>query len=92
MIYLSQLLSPKELTSTIHNYQVGLELIDFSVGMNLDCMSKYLEYWRSVLSQLQNPALTLHGPFLDLNPIDVYKRQLYLLTFYGLVNKNSQEI
>lgn len=69
MIYLSQLLSPKELTPVIHNYQVGLELIDFSVGMNLDCMSEYLEYWRSILSQLQNPALTLHGPFLDLNPM-----------------------
>lgn len=68
MIYYSQLLPDEELSLLLSQYPAGLELIDFSVGMNLDHLSPLLKSWQKRLEALGSPALTLHGPFLDLNP------------------------
>ncbi len=69
MLYLSQLISFSELQALISESHTGLELIDFSVGMNLDRMEEYLLQWQDTLPRLGNPPLTIHGPFLDLNPM-----------------------
>lgn len=68
MIYLSQLLSDEDLYLLSARYHTGLELIDFSVGMNLDLGESFLHSWEQRKLDLGNPPLTCHGPFLDLNP------------------------
>lgn len=67
-IFLSQLIPMEELSSLCKEYQVGIELVDFSVGMNLDLGDAFLLQWKEKVRQMGNPPLTLHGPFLDLNP------------------------
>ncbi len=47
----------------------GLESIRFSVAENLDNLKKNLEEAREDLKYYNEPALMLHGPFLDLNPM-----------------------
>ncbi|MDO4275834.1 MAG: sugar phosphate isomerase/epimerase [Eubacteriales bacterium] len=69
MIYLSQLIPDKELKLLINEYHTGLELIDFSVGTNLDEMTVILEMWERKLEMFGAPPITIHGPFLDLNPV-----------------------
>lgn len=68
MIYYSQLLPDQELSQLLSQHSAGLELIDFSIGINLDRLPVLLDNWRKRLLLLGSPALTLHGPFLDLNP------------------------
>ncbi len=58
MLYLSQLISFSELQALISESHTGLELIDFSVGMNLDRMEEYLLQWQDTLPRLGNPPLT----------------------------------
>ena len=69
MIYLSQLISDEELKELANEFHTGIELVDFSVGMNLDNLQPHLADWKKRLSTMGNPPLTLHGPFLDLNPV-----------------------
>lgn len=69
MLYLSQLLPIEELSQLLNQRRIGLELIDFSVGMNLDRMDEYVKKWQDALELLHHPPITIHGPFLDLNPM-----------------------
>ncbi|MGI6070784.1 MAG: sugar phosphate isomerase/epimerase family protein [Blautia sp.] len=68
-IYLSQLIDNRSLQRLISEYNTGIELIDFSVGMNLDIMETWLASWSRRLKKLGSPPVILHGPFLDLNPV-----------------------
>lgn len=68
MIYISQLIETTELKELFTAEGVGIELIDFSVGMNLDKKEEYLNKWKNTLTEMGQPQLTIHGPFLDLNP------------------------
>ena len=69
MIYISQLISDEELKDLTSKYHTGVELVDFSIGMNLDELKTCLNDWKKRLDAMGNPPLTLHGPFLDLNPV-----------------------
>lgn len=68
-IYISDLLPVQDLYDIIQKEQVGLESIRFSIAENLDRFSETLREERARLRSLGNPPLTLHGPFLDLNPM-----------------------
>lgn len=67
MIYVSHLLCNEDMKEICGQYGTGVESIEFSISDNLTgwkengTVSKRLE-------QMGNPPLTLHGPFLDLNP------------------------
>ena len=49
-------------------YGAGVESIEFSISDNLDQLERKMERYQKRLEQMGNPPLTLHGPFLDLNP------------------------
>ena len=49
-------------------YGTGVESIEFSISDNLDRLERKIELYQKRLGQMGNPPLTLHGPFLDLNP------------------------
>lgn len=69
MVYFSQLVSAEELLTLTKTYHAGIELVDFSVGMNLDQLTDQLKKWEKILEDLGNPPVNIHGPFLDLNPM-----------------------
>ena len=52
----------------IRETAMGVESIDFSISENLDHLQDHIEIYRKKLNTFGNPPLTLHGPFLDLNP------------------------
>ena len=58
----------------------GLELISFSIAEKLDAFDTTLREMQGVLERLGNPPLTIHGPFLDLNPM-AYDRLVQQATF-----------
>ena len=68
MIYVSHLIPDKELKKIINKYQTGVESIEFSISENLDHLSESIVNYRRKLEDMGNPPLTLHGPFLDINP------------------------
>lgn len=67
-IYLSHLISDRELAELTRCYHCGLESIEFSIGHELDHFEASMEQYRQRLTDMGSPRLTLHGPFLDLNP------------------------
>lgn len=67
-IYISELLTQEELKNVLEKTQTGLEMIRFSVGENLDHFDSQIREAREELARLGCRGLTLHGPFLDLNP------------------------
>lgn len=68
MIYISHLLPDEEMKELVTATGVGVESIDFSISDNLDHLGRTLESYKKKLKEMGNPPLTLHGPFLDLNP------------------------
>lgn len=68
MIYVSHLIPDEELKKIINKYQTGVESIEFSISENLDHLSETIVNYRRKLEDMGNPPLTLHGPFLDINP------------------------
>ncbi|MBQ8305805.1 MAG: sugar phosphate isomerase/epimerase [Blautia sp.] len=68
-IYFSDLLPEQDMYSIIEKTGMGLESIRFSIAENLDVFSQTLKKEKARLHALCVPALTLHGPFLDLNPM-----------------------
>lgn len=79
--FISELLCEQELAALIDRTGCGLELIQFSVSENLDHFDQTLRQVRDCLARLGNPSVTIHGPFLDLNPMSydslVQKAALY---------------
>lgn len=69
MIYVSHLISDTALHALKEKLSIGTESIEFSVGMNLDRLPECIEAYRKRLRRIGENRLTLHGPFLDLNPV-----------------------
>ncbi|MDL2211518.1 sugar phosphate isomerase/epimerase [Erysipelotrichaceae bacterium OttesenSCG-928-M19] len=63
-VYISQLVDDNLINKLQKQYNIGVELIDFSIADNLDNPSKYLanNYYNN-----ESP-LALHGPYFDLSP------------------------
>ncbi|MDD6660232.1 MAG: sugar phosphate isomerase/epimerase [Lachnospiraceae bacterium] len=68
MIYISHLLPDEQMRQIIQETGFGIESIDFSISDNLDCLEKSIEVYRKKLESFGTEHLTLHGPFLDVNP------------------------
>ncbi len=73
-IYISDLLPEEDLAALLSMPGTGLESIQFSIGDNLDHLQETLKKEKQRLSALGHPPLTLHGPFLDLNPMSYDSR------------------
>ncbi len=58
----------------------GLELISFSIAEKLDRFDETLRGMDAVLTRLKRPPITVHGPFLDLNPM-AFDRLVQQATF-----------
>ena len=69
MNYISHLLDDKSMKKLISQTGMGIEGIEFSISENLDHFEQKLKEYEKRLEQLEAPALTVHGPFLDLNPM-----------------------
>lgn len=67
--YFSDLLGEEEMRSLLAQTGAGIESILFSVADNLDDFDATLERERERQERLGHPPLSLHGPFLDLNPM-----------------------
>lgn len=65
MLYISHFSEDKAFQKLIDKYGVGIESVDFAVGDHLDEYQKHLEEYPT---RLKYNHLSLHGPFLDLNP------------------------
>ena len=69
MIYISELLSDSDMARLLRETGAGVELVRFSVGMNLDRLEMEIDNARRRLRAWGDPPCTVHGPFLDLNPV-----------------------
>lgn len=67
IIYISQLLETPKLKEIVETYNIGLEVISFSIGFILDELEQSINYYKKDFQTLEVP-LTFHGPFLDLLP------------------------
>ena len=67
--FFSDLLPEQEASMIIAKTGMGLESIQFSIAENLDDFSGTLQKEKARLHALSVPCLSLHGPFLDLNPM-----------------------
>ena len=83
-LFISDLLPEQDLQDILlPDHETGLESIRFSIADNLDRFSETLREEKERLHRLGDPPLTLHGPFLDLNPMcyDSLVRQATLRRF-----------
>ena len=69
MIYISHLLPDEEMQEVIAQTGAGVESIEFSISENLDSLSAHIASYKKRLAFMGADRLTLHGPFLDLNPM-----------------------
>lgn len=68
MIYFSHLLNDEDTKNIIAATRMGLESIEFSISENLDRLDDALISYEKRLERMNCERLSLHGPFLDLNP------------------------
>ena len=68
MIYLSHLIPDQELAELFRAYPAGLETIEFSIASCLDDFTHTLRQYSKRIEQMNPAAISVHGPFLDLNP------------------------
>ena len=66
--YISELIEEEELCRIIRGSGLGIELICLSISDNLDRFERTLEQAQKMLGRMGDPPVTIHGPFLDLNP------------------------
>ena len=90
MIYVSHLLCDEDMKEICCQYGTGVESIEFSISDNLDQLERKIERYQKRLGQMGNPLLTLHGPFLDLNPAS-FDSQIRKVTMNGLTSVIRQE-
>lgn len=69
MLYISHLLDDDSMKELIGKTGLGIESIEFSIAENLDQMEQKLQEYEKRLAYMGARELTLHGPFLDLNPM-----------------------
>lgn len=69
MVYVSHLLEDYEMKNIIEKTGCGVESIEFSIAENLDSLYESIRTYDKRLEKMGCPGLTLHGSFLDLNPI-----------------------
>ena len=68
-IYVSQLFSDVVVFELLKDKDIGLEIIEFGIGSVLDKEDNGLsDYLSRMGDSIKNRNLSLHGPFLDLNP------------------------
>lgn len=72
MLYISHLLEDSEMRQMVSDTGMGVESIEFSIAENLDRMEEKIRLYEQRLDYIAGEKtkrnLTLHGPFLDLNP------------------------
>ena len=78
-IYISHLLSDEEMNAVVEETGAGVECIDFSISENLDHLEHSLKDYEKRLKRIGTEKLTLHGPFLDLNPM-TFDREIQKVT------------
>ena len=69
MIYTSHLLEDTQMQEVVRECATGIESIEFSIAENLDHLEEKISSYRERLWRMGWPHLSLHGPFLDLNPM-----------------------
>lgn len=69
MNYISHLIDDDTMKNLVAQTGMGIESIDFSIAENLDNFEQTMQSYEQRLIYMGNPALTIHGPFLDLNPM-----------------------
>ena len=82
-LFISELLEQEDLIRVCGRYHCGLELIRFGISDNLDHFHDTLQSAADLLELAGSPSVSLHGPFLDLNPMtfDSRIRQVVLDRF-----------
>lgn len=82
-LFISELLETEDLVRICGRYHCGLELICFGVSDNLDHFADTLRGAGELLNLAGSPPVSVHGPFLDLNPMtfDSRIRQVVLDRF-----------
>ena len=78
-IYFSHLLPDEEMRDIIRKTGMGIESIEFSIADNLDQLQQTLITYEKRLEYMECRSLTLHGPFLDLNPM-AFDREIRQVT------------
>ena len=68
MLYISHLLPDREMAQVLEQTGAGVESIEFSIAENLDNLKENILDYRGRLRAMGAEHLTIHGPFLDLNP------------------------
>lgn len=68
-MYISHLLTDEEMRELIRQTKAGVESIDFSIAWNLDHFKETLRSYEKKMQYMGCENLTVHGPFLDLNPM-----------------------
>lgn len=70
MLYLSHLIPDSDMADLLDGYDLGVESIEFSIGYCLDAGGGRVTAYRQRLEEMgAKGPLSLHGPFLDLNPV-----------------------
>lgn len=70
MLYVSHLIPDEDMASLLGRYWLGVESIEFSIGYCLDEWRVRAEAYRERLFAMGwGGMLSVHGPFLDLNPV-----------------------
>ncbi|MDO4621397.1 MAG: sugar phosphate isomerase/epimerase family protein [Eubacteriales bacterium] len=82
-IYFSGLLETVDMQQLLKKTGAGLETIQFGVSDNLDNYKETMQKEKELLKRYGDPAVTVHGPFLDLNPMcyDRMVRDITMLRF-----------
>ena len=57
MIYISNLISDSQLAELLARENLGIETIDFSIGENLDDLSRLIDLWRRRMDSMHCTCL-----------------------------------
>ena len=79
-LFISELFPEKEMKEVIERNGCGIELITFSISEHLDRFAETMHEAREMLHRLGDPPLSIHGPFLDLNPV-AFDSRIQQVTF-----------
>lgn len=79
MIYASDIIYPCDLKKLISETELGIESIEFSISDHLDHLQEKIREYKVKMVRDGIKELTLHGPFLDLNPA-AYDSQIQKVT------------